>query len=217
MKNIDINALNFSYLLLEYAKDVGLNEDGTMVILMTYHILKKQPHSLITPELLSIKLTMATNKIDEVLSLLTQRGFITHVKEGRTLFTSLEPLFKILKERMVGDIMNVDAIDNNTERTSQLENLYTHFERELNRPLTPLEVDYFYNWLKKYKEKDIIDALIETKDISKKAVTIKNVNKTLLERAIKSERKKEGRSILISDVEETSKPSPEVVKVNWLE
>ena len=217
MQNFDTNAFNLSYLLLEYAKDLGITEESVVVILMIDHVLKKQPRSLISPELLSIKLSMPSSQVDAIMSQLNHRSLIAHIKEGKNIYTSLDPLFRILKERFVADILNVDAIDGNQDKTHELENIYQYFERELNRPLTNLEINQVYNWLKKYSELEVLDALMETKDVRKKFVTIKSVDKVLLERAAKNERKKEGRSSLSEESGLSLKEAAEVAKTNWLE
>ena len=217
MKDIDINSLNFSDLLLEYAKELNLNEDFIIVILMINLILKRQPHSLITPELLSIKLSMHRDKIDRIITELHQRAFIEYPKEGKNIYTSLDPIILVLKEKLVTDFINNDKLEADKNKTSELENVYLHFQKAINRPLTQVELSQIFSWLQRYSERDIVDAIIETKEVKKKTVSIAGVEKILLSRAIQGDKKREGRSTLSEDSNLTMKEAAEAAKLNWID
>ena len=208
--------LDFPYLLLEYSKELLLSEENIVVLLMLDHILKQQPNTLITLDQLRIKLNMKTDRIDTIINNLTKMGLISHVFEGKNMYTTLDPTYRLLKEKDAKAFLNIEAIDHDQEKTTQLENIYQYFEKALKRPLTSIETNQIYNWLAKYSEVEIIDALLETQDTRKKHPSIKNVDKTLLDRAIKGERKREGKSVLSQDSNLTLKEAAEAVKIDWL-
>jgi|GEM_PF-6603370 len=218
MKEFDINSFDFGYLLLEYAKEFKISEDELILILMIDHILKGEPRSLVTPDQLSLKLSMPLTQIDAVLSKLNHRSLITHIKYGKSLYTSLKPLHLLLRERVVAEILRVDEIEANREMSEALENTYSIFERETGRPLTSVEMNQIHNWLKKYNKDEILDALYETKDIRKTKITIKNVDKTLFDRAVKNDRKAEGGKSTLSDKNDlTMKEAAEAAKLEWID
>ena len=57
MSSVQMEALDFRYLLLEYYKKLRLSENEVMVILMIDHLLE-QKNTLITPDLLSLKMNI---------------------------------------------------------------------------------------------------------------------------------------------------------------
>ena len=94
MKFSNANALNFNYILLEFYKYLNLTEDEVMVILMINHLLS-QGNELINSEILSLKMNMSNDEIDNVLSKLFTKGYIEFITKGDKLYTSIDKIKSI--------------------------------------------------------------------------------------------------------------------------
>ena len=95
MKFENSSALNIIYLLLDFYKTLGLKEREVMVILMINQLLT-QGNDFITSDVLSLKMNLTMNEIDESLSILFTKKYIEFEEHNNTLTTSIEPIKKIL-------------------------------------------------------------------------------------------------------------------------
>ena len=77
MSSVQMEALDFRYLLLEYYKKLRLSENEVMVILMIDHLLE-QKNTLITPDLLSLKMNISSKELDKILVSLLERDLIVY-------------------------------------------------------------------------------------------------------------------------------------------
>src|SRR5690554_1288806 len=83
-----IKLLEWRTLLLDNYKSLGLNEEEVMVILMCDFALEKG-EMLVTPEIISLKMALDFQTIDQILSTLMNRGYISLVDNNGKLQTSL--------------------------------------------------------------------------------------------------------------------------------
>ena len=217
MKNFDINSFNFQYILLEYAKELKLSDEEVLVVLMVEHALSKEPKSLVTPDLLALKLSAPLKTIDSVLVSLSRKSLVTTVKSGKTLYTSLKPLEILLRDKIITEIITKDRMDADEKNQNALRDTLEAFERELARPLTSVEMTMIAAWIKKYGVEEVSEAIFETKNARNQKLSTRNVEKTLLDRSIKKERKGEGRSAITNDSDMTMEEAAKVAKLNWLE
>lgn len=216
MKEFDINAFDFEYLLLEYAKELKISEEEVIILLMINHILKGEPRSLVTPDLLAMKLSYPLEKIDVVLTRLNNRSLVNQVKVNKSMYTSLKPLQLALRDRVLGNLLAAEKIGSDEDATNALENIHSIFEREMGRPLSPIEMNQIHLWVQKYEKSEVLDAVYETKEIRKTKITIKSVEKTLFDRAVKKDRKSEGRTSLSENNDMSLKEAAEAAKLDWL-
>ena len=75
--NVQFEALDFKYLLLEYYKKLRISENELAVIFMIDHLLD-QKNTLITPDLLSLKMNLKMSEIDSILVKLIEKKFIQY-------------------------------------------------------------------------------------------------------------------------------------------
>ena len=98
MTAIQMEALDFRYLLLEYYKKLDINENELSVLLMIDH-LRSQKNIFITPDLLSLKMNLTTDQLDEILVKFLDRKFIAYtIDQNGNMKLSLKPIRKILYE-----------------------------------------------------------------------------------------------------------------------
>ena len=93
MMNYSNNALNFSYLLLDYYKELNIKENELAVILMIDHLLS-QDNEFITKDVLQLKMSLSSKEIDNAITSLYQKKYIEFVVENNTAKTSIRPLKK---------------------------------------------------------------------------------------------------------------------------
>ena len=188
-----VEAVDLRYLLLEHYKQLGFQEKHVMVILMMDQ-LTKQDNRLVTAELLSLKMAMPLEEIDQVMVDLLQRQLIEFVTiDGKTQ-TSLKPVKQLLYKRFQQQVIHQTQEVNMTEQTS----LFQIIEKSLARTLSPLEISRIQDWLNfGYTPEQIQSALDEA--IKKQTKSIRYMDKILQKMATKENFAQEGVGLLNKD------------------
>ena len=217
MSNIDLHGegVDLRYILLDEYHAFGLNENELAVILMVDHLLRKGDR-LITSDLLSLKMSLKTHEIDKILSDLVRDGYVAYDTGEEGMRTSLSPLreklYKAFERTMAKDRQNLLS----EQRASALSRLYTHFEKRLNRVLSPLESDLLGNWLDSgYTENEIRDALEDA--LSQRKRSLKSVDKILRSGRIRTDIAKEGYSGVTDTWNEDIERTIEIAKAKWID
>lgn len=180
------NAFNFSYLLLEYYKDLGLNEEELAVILMINHLLEDN-NDLITVDLLSLKMTLESKKIDKIMASLMIRKLIElEVSQGKA-FISIKPLNNEIVKMFQSSIFSKQEIEEKEEMEEERERIFTLIEKEFGRTLSPIEISRIDLWIQQKVDEDIIINSIKDASMMGK----KNI--ATIDRIIISKCKKEDR------------------------
>ncbi|MBO6285412.1 MAG: DnaD domain protein [Bacilli bacterium] len=217
MANIDLHGagVDFSYILLDNYRSFGLNEEELAVLFMIDHLLR-QGNSLITSDLLSLKMSLKTHEIDHILSELVRNEYISYETGPGGMKTSLQPLkaklYKAFERSLAKDRQNLLS----EQRASALSRLYTYFEKRLNRVLSPLENDLIGNWLDAgYTEEDIHNALEDA--LLQKKRSLKSVDKILRSGRIRSDVAKEGYSGVSDQWDQDIERTIEIAKAKWID
>ena len=215
MSQVQMEALDFRYLLLEYYKKLNISETELAVLLMINHLLV-QKNLFITADQLAVKMAMDIKEIDSVLSSLLARGFIDYETENGELRTSIKPTLKKIYAEFQRSVFDEAELEINEEKTNSLKNIYQVFEKELARVLTPLEYSMINEWVNYgFSDQIIINALKEA--ISKNKKSLRSVDKILLQWQTRDDREKEGVSAINDkwnkDIEETIR----IANANWVE
>ncbi|MBD8070212.1 DnaD domain-containing protein [Bacillus sp. PS06] len=134
-------------LLIVKYKALGLNEDEFVLLLqvMTYI---QNGNSFPTPAELSKIMTLTDTNCSDILRKLIQKGFLAineELDESGILYErySLNPLWdKIIQMLLFDDMKKEQAINQKDE-----EDLYSIFEKEFGRPLSPFEIESLTMWL----------------------------------------------------------------------
>lgn len=195
--DLNIYDVDWKSLLIKKYKNYNLNEKECMIIFVSDMILKVEPHTLITKEVLSPYMHDQSN-IDECLSHLIDSKIILIKNENSVFYSSLEE-FKIkLFEDTTKDFL---LRKNNPNTTSVSMNLYQEIESICNKTITPIERDQITSWLKNGADEGMIKEAL-SKSITKSGnISFKNADKLILN----MQRSQARKDIGVSTVDEETK------------
>lgn len=214
MSVTQMEALDFRYLLLEYYRKLRLNENELATILMIDHLLG-QKNTLVTPDLLSLKMSLTSKELDKIFVDLIERGYLLF-DTGKNIKVSLKPLKKKLYEVFEETLTKEHETKVSEEKMKVLQNIYQVFEKELNRPLSPLEISLIGEWVDNgYSDERIIEALRTA--LSKGKKTLKSVDKILLQWQARDDIEKSGSTAISDDWDKDIEKTMEIIKTKWLD
>lgn len=213
MSNVQMEALDFHYLLLEYYKKLKISENELAVIFMIDHLLS-QKNTLVTPDLLSLKMNLSTKELDKIMVGLIEKNFLVY-DIGKKTKISLKPLQKKLYEAFQLSLAKEQEISSSEEKSQYISNIYEVFERELKRSLSPLELSLINEWVNDgFSDETIINALHETLRKGKK--TLKSVDKLLVQWKTRDDIEKEGISNVKEVWDDDIEKAMEIAKTKWI-
>ena len=208
-------AIDFRFLLLENYKKLKLNEQELATILMIDHLIG-QGNPFVTQDLLSLKMTLDVKSIDTILAALLTKGYISFITEGGKTITSLDPLKKILYREFQLSLNKEENDKKEKNMNSQLENIYSNFDKLLGRQLSPVEISKIREWVSYgYTDQMIIDALKEA--LSKGKKSLRSVDKILLSWASREELEKDGITTRSEEQNMSLEETIRIAKTSWLD
>ena len=214
MSSVQMEALDFRYLLLEYYKKLKLSENEVMVILMIDHLLE-QKNTLITPDLLSLKMNISSKELDKILVTLLERDLIEY-DMGKKVKVSLKSLHKKLYETFQVALSKEQESLVSEKKAAYLKNIYEVFEKQLNRTLSPLEFSMIGEWVNDgFDDETIIRALNEA--LAKGKKTIRSVDRILVQYKAKEDMEKTGMSNVKEVWDDDMESLLEVAKAKWID
>lgn len=140
------NAINFSYLLIEFYKKIGLSEEELAVVLIVDHLIC-QGNKVFNSSSLALNMNYDEKKIDDILAKLYERKLLEVILDGNSLSISIEPLKKILYRKFQESIFTDIELKENDEAEELREETYERLEKLFNRSLTPVEINRISDWL----------------------------------------------------------------------
>ena len=213
MTTVQMEALDFRYLLLEYYRKLHLNETELAVILMIDHLLE-QKNTLVTPDLLSLKMSLSVKELDKLFVSLIERGFIEFTT-GKKIKVSLKPLQKKLYDAFQLSLAKEHETQSSVEKSAYLKNIYEVFEKELKRTLSPLEFSLIGEWVDQgFSDETIINALKEA--LSKGKKSLRSVDKILLSWSERDDLQQEGHTTLNDNCDKNLEEIIRIAKTPWL-
>lgn len=202
------------YVLLENYKKLGITETELAVIFMIQHLLK-QGNTLITQELLALKMTLSIQDIDQVLSHLLSKRLIEFESDNGEMKTTLKPLEQRLYREF--EVALLKRREESLEKgfDTQVQNIYGVFEKEFGRTLSPGEFQKIREWISLgYEEDVIIDALHEALDANKKS--IRSIDKILLKKTARKDIQKEGYSAISEGWNKDIEKTIQIASEKWV-
>ncbi len=214
MSNSQMDAIDYRYLLIEHYKKLRLTENELCVLLMIDQLLQ-QKNTLITPDLLSLKMTLDVKEIDKILVGLIERGLI-QFDTGKKIKVSLKPLnkklFKLFQEEMAQDLEE----RNNKERAASIEKVQKTFQAELKSELSPLEKSMISDWLAHgFAADQIIEAMRDC--LSKGKKTFKSIDKLLYQWQTRDDIQKTGLSATSDKWDKNIEETLKIAKAKWID
>ncbi|WP_100407249.1 DnaD domain-containing protein [Bacillus solitudinis] len=134
-------------LLLEHYAKIGLKEDELVALLQVQAFIE-QGNQFPTPERLSERMTHSMSECAELLGKLVKKGYMTLEKkwdEDGILFEfyTLEPLWSKLLQLLEEEKQESEE----TDKIDLEGQLYSRFEQEFCRPLSPIESETLSMWI----------------------------------------------------------------------
>ena len=205
--------ISFRLALLDSYKKLGLNENETMVILLIDYLLS-QGNSLITSDLLSLKMTLQPEEIDGILVELLNKKYLSYKTEEGKLVTSIENIRKIVYSEMKKTLTWEVKKESVQKDESLISDLYSLYEDKASQPLSPLEKDTIVSWLKNgYSEEEIKNAVLDTARFKK--LTIREVERTLKAKRRAKDLSEEGVSAIKDNYDKSIAATLENAKKLW--
>ncbi len=205
--------ISFRLALLDSYKKLGLNENETMVILLIDYLLG-QGNSLITSDLLSLKMTLQPEEIDGILVELLNKKYLSYKTEEGKLVTSIENIRKIVYSEMKKTLTWEVKKESVQKDESLISDLYSLYEDKASQPLSPLEKDTIVSWLKNgYSEEEIKNAVLDTARFKK--LTIREVERTLKAKRRAKDLSEEGVSAIKDNYDKSIAETLENAKKLW--
>ncbi|WP_139891746.1 MULTISPECIES: DnaD domain-containing protein [unclassified Bacillus (in: firmicutes)] len=154
-----------SYLLSSY-KEMGLNEQEMMLLLHVENF-SMNGNSFPTPAEISSVMNLTEMDCTNLLRKLVQHGFLDITEDEKPGYESysIKPLFEKLAYHYLKEAKQTDF----EEKVIKSESLYTVFEKEFGRPLSPFEGETLTMWLDEDKHSpDLVKAALKEAVISGK-------------------------------------------------
>ncbi len=204
--------IDWKSLLLANYKTLDIKEEEVLIILMVDYCLNNG-ETVITPDVLALKMNYDQSTIDKYLSGLFNKGFITldQNEEGK-LQTSLNGLKYIL----ISNFLTVEkTIEKKEKDLAKEKNIFEVFENKFGRPLSFIEMETMNKWFEEGIEDDkILLALQEA--IKAKKKNIRYIDKILLEWRQQAERKEEGYTTITDNWHKNIKETNEIANLSWV-
>lgn len=170
MNGSNYKAIDFSYLLLDFYKEMNITEEELSVILMINHLLE-QENEFITTDVLSLKMTMSIKIIDKCLTSLYKKKYIEFDTASGELKTTIEPIKKILFKKFEKSLFSEDEYNKNKELTEYRDRIFQLFTDYFKRELTPIELSHIDDWIKNdVDEKIIVNSLKDAANYKKLSI-----------------------------------------------
>ncbi len=214
MSDSQRDAIDYRYLLIEYYKKLRLSENELSVILMIDHLLQ-QKNTLITPDLLSMKMNLDVKELDKIFVTLIERGLLVF-DTGKKIKVSLKPLQKKLLKTFTEEMAADDENHNNKEKAEAIDSVKKAFEKEFKTTLSPLENSLIDDWIQHgYPADTIIDAMREC--VSKGKKTFKSIDKLLLQWQTRDDIAKTGASAASDKWDKNIEETLKIAKAKWID
>ena len=208
-------AVDFNYLLLDYYKKLKISEKELAVILMIYHLQQKN-NTLITNEMLALKMSMDAKEIDQVFSRLLERGYISFEETpSGEIYTSIDFLVEKLYEYFTKEIVKDNSNPVSKDMEAKINHLYDEFEKAFKRSLFPAEIDRIDEWIRSGYSVEIIEYALKD-SVMKNEISIRLIDRNLKNLKKEKDNFSEGFTMTDSKVsDEETQRNIELLKEDW--
>lgn len=188
MKGMKEGYLSVPNLLLKMYRKLGLTDLQTMLILHIISFQQKEDKWFPTVHELQERMSTHPDEVIRALQLLVQRGWL-EIQESedensiRYEWYDVDPLYEELCSVTIQDYLDETASLNSLDWLQQLDesSLFTTFEREFGRPLSPMECESMSQWVEQdgYSEELVLAALKEA--VFAEKLSFRYIDRILLE------------------------------------
>lgn len=215
MELLKINELDYRSILIENYKQLKLNENEVVVLLLVDSI-SKEKMTLITGDQLQVKMNLESDEIDKILVSLINKKFLSYEQKDGILVTSVENTYKkvieLVKSRVLDDVRDLDAKEQEEGLTKVLKIL----EEELKRSPSPLEVEIVVSWFKDGINENVIINAINECIMKKSRLSIKQIDRTITKNLSHTDRVEEGFSTVDEKTKKDIKKAIDIASYDWV-
>lgn len=205
-----MDAIDWRMILVDNYKRLGLNENELSIILVTNSLIQKGV-DFITPDIISLKMTLDFQEIDSCFTNLIKKNILT-LSGNEKIQISIEPLKKQLMEIFYEELKKEDL----SNSSKDLNDIYVLFESEFGRALSQFEVNTINDW---FEQGNTLEAIKEALNVAilAKVKTIRYIDQILLGWKRREEFSKNGISPLSEKWRKNLEETMEIAKINWME
>lgn len=197
--------------LIDNYKKIGLDEKDVSIILVVFS-LKQKGVKLITPDIISLKMTLEFSEVDSKFTNLIKRGYLL-LEDENNFSISLQPLNKKLMDVFYENLKREEMSESYNKDLNQI---LVIFENEFGRPLSQFEVNSIKEWFEQGNSVSVIKEALNVATLAK-VKTVRYIDKILLEWKRREEIAKNGHSALSDKWRKNMDETIEIAKINWME
>jgi DNA replication protein len=209
-------------LLLNHYATLGLNESEFMLLLHVHSYIDSG-NTFPTPDEISCKMTLSANECADLLRKLLQKGFLK-IEDNESAGIrgerySLQPLWEKILVLFFQETNQEDKLDKRKLESK----LYSIFESEFGRPLSPMEIETLSIWLDQEDHDPIIIKAALRESVLSGKMNFRYIDRILFDwkkNGIKSieQAKQYGQKVRQNQTKiRQSQPAGKTASFNWLE
>ena len=160
--------------------------------------------------MLALKMNYSVQEIDKIYASLSSRGYVLNKNENNKLTTSLDGIKDVLMSQFIMESSKKVSVNN-----ENADNIYSLFENEFGRTLTPFEIDTIRDWIDTGFSIDLIKSALG-EAVRNKVRSIRYVDKILLNYRQQEEMKKEGNTTISEKWRKDINESMNIAKTRWV-
>ena len=205
-----IDVFDWKSVLIDNYKKLGLNETELSIILVVDSFIRKG-NKIVTPDLISLKMTIDFSIIDSSLTSLVKKKILNLENNGE-LEINLQPL----KKKLINLFKEENTKDQDELNDKNLSDILVLFESEFARALSKLEVSTIREWFAQGNSVETIKEALKVATYAK-VKTIRYIDKILMEWKRRDEISKNGTSAINDKWRKNIDETIEIAKINWME
>jgi hypothetical protein len=203
--------IDWKSLLIKRYLNYELSELDVMVLFVSDALLKREPATLITCDVLSQYMTAPKEDLDLSLSRLLKKKDISVTTIGKDLSFTLEPF----KEKLFQDYLHDLSILGQSDPKDASTTLYDELEKIGGGTLSSVERDIVTNWLKEGASEGMIKEACQKSLLRSGHISFKTADKKVLEMERSSSQKEVGASTVNEETRRNEKLKDLFANSDW--
>lgn len=215
MNHIKLEMLDYRNILITNYKKFSLSENEVMVLLLI-DSLNKEKQTLITGDLLALKMSLKSNEIDEIIVSLMQKNYLSYSQEKDILVTSMKNTYEKIINFVEEEITNSSLIEKSKIEEDAMSRVLKMLEEEMKRSLTPLEIEYVATWFKDGVNENMITSALNECLLKSSKVSIKQIDRIIIKNLSHNDRVKEGATTVNTINKKDIQKTLDIASYDWV-
>lgn len=215
MELFKLNELDYRTILVQNYKELKLTENE-LVVLLLIDSLSKEKKSLISGDLLTIKMNLNSKEIDEIIVSLMNKDFLSYEQCDGILITSMNKCYQKMIELIKNRVFNDKDEETLKQQEEGVQKVLKIIEEEMKRSPTPLELETIVNWFKDGINENLIIHTINECIMKGGRLTIKQIDNTLSKNIAHVDRVEEGFSTVDEKTKKDIRKAMDIASYDWV-